>query len=239
MEITVILNGHKEGILAHPSCGSIEAAIGLAREADISVEVLVVLDRPDRETTEFFANRMPSDWSLRTVDFGDLGMARNEGVRLANGHWIAFLDADDLFGKNWLLEAHRAALSDKRLVVWHPDVNLFFGQGHRIFKHRDMDEPDFNALGLVCSNFWTALCFTRRSLLLQTPYPRTQLDRQIGFEDWSWNIDVLNRGAIHKTVPNTGHFIRLKGDGSLARQTAAARCIPHPTLHFRQRIQQQ
>src|ERR1700747_3739123 len=102
MDITVILNAHHEGMLAHPSCSSLESAKGLAEEAGISVEVLVIMDRPNPEKTEFLAYRCAKEWKIVCVDFGDLGLSRNEGVRLARGRWIAFLDADDLFGVNWL-----------------------------------------------------------------------------------------------------------------------------------------
>src|SRR5579862_10021193 len=119
MDITVILNAHHEGMLAHPSCISVELAKALAENAGISVEVLVIVDRPNPETTKFLAHRCPKEWKIVLVDFGDLGLSRNEGVRLARGRWIAFLDADDLFGVNWLRDAHKAAENDPRKIVWH------------------------------------------------------------------------------------------------------------------------
>ena len=169
----------------HPSCSSIEMAKTVAEKTGIAVEVRVMLDRPNAETAEFFSHRAPSDWKLSRVDFGDLGHARNEGVRLASGRWIAFLDADDLFGKNWLVAAYTAAVNDRRLVVWHPHINIYFGQDHRIFEHLDMDDDSIDVSGLMCSNYWTALCFAPRTLLEKTPYPETQHGRQIGYEDWA------------------------------------------------------
>lgn len=228
MDITVILNAHREGLLAHPSCSSIEIAKRAAEEAGISVEVLVLLDRPDADTTDFFSHRAQSDWKLYRVDLGDPGLARNEGVRNSSGRWVAFLDADDLFAKSWLLAAYNAAASDKRLVVWHPEISIYFGQDQHIFKHVDMDDDGVDASGLISSNYWTALCFAPKSLLEQVPYRPSCLERQLGYEDWTWNQDVIACGAVHKVVPRTGHLIRVK-QNSIVRQTSRAGCIPIPS----------
>ena len=137
MDISVILNAHHEGILAHPSCGSLALAKAAAERAGLSVEVLVVLDRADAETNDYFSSRRPVDWRLIETDFGDPGVARNEGVRLARGQWIAFLDADDLFSENWLVAAHGSARTDDRLVVWHPELNIpIFKPKSPDFRHR-------------------------------------------------------------------------------------------------------
>ncbi len=228
MDISVVLNAHHEGMLAHPSCSSIELAKAFAEEAGISVEVLVIVDRPSPETTGFLAHRCPKEWKIVRVEFGDPGSSRNEGVRLAKGRWIAFLDADDLFGVNWLRDAYRAAESDPREVVWHPEINIRFGAANYVFYHADMEEDGFELAGLVCENCWSALCFARKQLIQEVPYPRTKRDNQIGFEDWGWNLAVITRGAIHKVVPGTGHIIRAKEQGSQVATDSNARSIPAP-----------
>lgn len=198
MDITAIITAHREGLLANPSCRSLELAKAAAEEAGITVEVLVLLDRPDGQTLEFFVHRIPRDWKLIQVDFGDLGHARNEGVRLARGRWIAFLDADDLFGKNWPRAAHVVAMRETRLIVWHPEISIYFGNDERVFIHVDMEDEGISAEGLMCANYWTALCFAPRSLLDRVKYPETAIQEQIGYEDWTWNREALRMARYIK-----------------------------------------
>ncbi|MCI4677907.1 glycosyltransferase family 2 protein [Rhodoblastus acidophilus] len=233
MDISVILNAHHEGLLANPSCGSLELAKAAAEKEGISVEVLVVLDRANAETVEFFQNRVPSDWALIPVGYGDLGHSRNEGVRRARGRWISFLDADDLFSNNWLAAAFVAAENDKRSIAWHPEYDVLFGREEHLIKNMDMDKDHLNLELLLERNLWSALCFARREFLLACPYAETQHVQQIGYEDWSWNMAALGMGAIHKTVPDACHFIRLKEFGSLNLVTDAANCIPWPSDYLK------
>ncbi|MDR2852450.1 MAG: glycosyltransferase family 2 protein [Burkholderiaceae bacterium] len=237
MDISVVLNMHREGLIAKPSFDSLMLAKAAAERAGIAVEVVVILDRPDETTAELAAQWMPSDWKKILVDFGDLGHARNEGASIATGKYVAFLDADDLFGSNWLQAAYTAAKQEKRRVVWHPEISIYFGVIRKVFVHADMDQAEADPVGLMCSNYWTALCFAPRDLLKELPYPQTQLGNQIGFEDWAWNQSVMAHGAIHKIVPGTGHLIRVKQNGSLMRQTSSIGCIPQPTDYYQDLLQ--
>ena len=54
IDVTVVLNAHREGSLAHASVESARAAAEHARRSGLEVEMLVVLDRPDSETRSYF-----------------------------------------------------------------------------------------------------------------------------------------------------------------------------------------
>jgi hypothetical protein len=238
IDISTVINVHREGLIATPTLRSVERAVRMASENGISSELICVLDRPDELTRKIL-----SEWSSRRidvrlayVDFGDLGLSRNHAVGLARGKWIAFIDGDDLWAGNWLSAAHRAAESEPRLAVWHPQSNLYFGQRPHIFLHVDMDDPGFDVCMLAETNLWTALCFAPRSLLLQIPYRQADHARQIGYEDWGWNIDTIAKGALHRTVPDTAHAVRTKAT-SLNLQTTAAACLPHRTDLFRRLLE--
>ncbi len=219
--------------MAKPSLLSLSQNVMMAENSGRSVEAILVLDRPDDGTLELFSEfAAEHSWArLLAVDFGDLGLARNAGVDASAGEWIAFLDADDLWGANWLVSALKTARMDTRMVVWHPELNVYFGHDPHVYQHIDMEDPDFTLSSLALSNCWTALCFAKRDMLIRIPYRMTEISKQIGYEDWSWHLETISHGVIHKIVPGTGHVIRRKR-ASLVAETNSARCMPRPSDLF-------
>ena len=207
-----------------------------AGQAGLQVEAVAVLDRADALTRAVVEANGPDGLRLEEVDFGDLGLARNHGVENAKGHYVAFLDADDLWGTDWLLKAAEAAEARTGATVWHPEVNVYFGAEKRLFVHIDMEDEAFCPPALMVENHWTALSFAERRLYLDNPYPATNLSEGFGFEDWAWNMQTISRGIVHKVVPGTGHVIRRKPDQSLARDTVLAQAVPRPSRYIHRYI---
>jgi glycosyltransferase involved in cell wall biosynthesis len=234
-DITAVLNVHREGTLAIGSLRSIAAARQTAEAAGLRVEVLAVADCSDRATLDVLAQAPETQVLETAVD--DLGLARNAAVAAATGQHIAFLDGDDLWGPNWLLAAHRAAVAEVRPVVWHPEASLYFGpqQPPRWSITPDMElvEGDWVTLGV--RNMWTSLSFARRETYLRIPYRRTDLAAGFGKEDWSWNAEVVAHGYLHKPVPGTAHLVRARAN-SLVRRTDVASALMTPSTLFRSRV---
>lgn len=239
MDISVVLNAHHEGCLALPTIRSVKASLAHARAHGFSTEVIVVLDSADQDTVEHFEAHRDSEWKLESTEFSDLGEARNRGAQSAAGRFTAFLDADDLFSANWLTAAAKAAIAEPRAAVWHTELNVYFGDAERIFYHVDMDDPGWDDRNILTANYWTALAFAPTDLLRAVPYPRSDIPNQIGYEDWAWNEATIAHGIVHKTVPATTHFIRMKRHGSLLAQTNKMRSLPTPSGLILRNVHQQ
>lgn len=235
--LSVVVNAHREGLLLASTLQSVENAVGHAAKNEYSTEVICVLDSADsltREIANGYAQYRPA-WQLIETNCRDLGLARNLGVSAAKGAFIAFIDGDDLWSSDWLSAATYAATSDHRDIVWHPELNYYFGASQRIFIHLDMERDQLDFQTLAFTNLWTALLFTKTSIMKKIPFLASDLSQQFGYEDWDWAIRSTELGVLHKIVPDTCHGIRVKSQ-SLVSQTLSAGCLPKSGQMFRKII---
>ncbi len=230
--ISVVVTTHREGLLLPATLKALQRTIDCAAALGFTSEVLISLDRPDDVTAEIVKSISERSYRVVENDFGDPGLCRNACVGLASGDFIAVLDGDDLFSSDWLGRAAQAAMFDRRAIIWHPEINIVFGEDNHLFVHQDMEDPDFDLLSLVAYNPWTALCFGRRDLFLDAPYVPINFRAGVGHEDWAWNRHCIELGYLHKVVIGTGHAIRRKAI-SQVKLAALAGAQPVPSSVFR------
>ena len=94
------------------------------------IELIVVVDGPDPATVDFLSN--VGDDRLRYLTHPEargVSNARNTGIRVATGRWLAFCDDDDLWAPS-KLEAQLSALDSKPAARWAIAGEVRFRDGH-------------------------------------------------------------------------------------------------------------
>lgn len=206
-DLTCIVTGHREGRVAVPTLRSFARAIEVAREHH-SVQALWFLDTPDPLTEQVFGSFAETKKSLQTVEFGDQGQSRNAAVALAEGKYTAFLDGDDLWSSDWLVQALDFLKDKPDTFIAHPAYNYFFESQATIFCHVDQESDDFQPDLLRTANYWDALCVSPTDVYRKFPFAERDLANGWAYEDWLWNNQTINAGYIHKVVPDSVLFKR-------------------------------
>ncbi|MCW5726858.1 glycosyltransferase family 2 protein [Parvibaculum sp.] len=215
VDISVVVTAHNETIVAGPTVLSAEAACRVAEAGGFSVERLIALDAATDACREFFTQPAFDNWTKVSLDQRDLGRTRNAIMSTVKGRWIAFLDADDLFSENWLIEGARrlagAEARGERIIV-HPEFNWIFDRGHSIFVKPDQDDPIFTPYFFYRSNYYDSLCMAPKEAHLEIPYIHRDIPNGLSFQDWQWNIETMAAGWKHVTAHDTIIFKRRRDD---------------------------
>lgn len=220
-DLTCVITGHREGRLAVASLRSFKAAVDAAREAGLAVQTLLVLDRPNDLTREIFRDFAEGDGGILEVDFGDQGRARNVAVERAEGEYTAFLDADDLWTRDWLVKAHAFLVGRGGRVIAHPEFNYFFEKQATIFCHVDQEDERFDLDLLRVVNYWDALCVCPTEAYRVHPFCVRAIADGWAYEDWLWNCETIADGYVHKVVPDTVIFKRRQVASQTLRAAAS------------------
>lgn len=208
IDISLLIFFHHEGLIAIPSLKSALQAKAFAKEYNITVEIIVLLDCPSQDTKLVIKKYENKINKIQEVTCANPGTARSLGIKMTKGRYVALLDGDDLISKNWLFEAYLLAKKHNQVII-HPEVNLYFGSSPFIFRHQPQHELKTKFF-LFEGNPWTSLSFAKRSIYIKFPYRASAY----GHEDWQWNCDTLGHGIDHIIAKNTVHFIRQKRIGS-------------------------
>jgi glycosyltransferase involved in cell wall biosynthesis len=199
MDLSVILQFHNEGWLAHPTLRALLRAVQHAEERGKTVEVVVTLDRTRDEVVRASVAR----WAPRfrafhahDTDLGDPALARNWAVAHARGRYIATHDGDNLYGASWFTKGLDYLATRPRAIA-HPHL-LWLFQRYDIFWEQ---VPPLEPADMLRANPWDTVCVAERSVFEQVPYrPATSI---YAYEDWAWNCDTLAAGFQHVLVPET------------------------------------
>ncbi|PWN01778.1 hypothetical protein DJ010_17265 [Nocardioides silvaticus] len=226
-DVTAILTAHGEGVMAGLSFRSLLDAVGVARADGIDVEVLVVLDNPTAATAAVLAEADRHGAAVATVSYADQGKVRNHAVGLAAGGHVAFLDGDDLWSENWLVDAYRLCAESVRTIA-HPELNWFFGDQQNLYFLPDQTDPAFDPAFLRVANPWDALCLAPRAAYVEHPFADRAVADGYAYEDWHWMLETYRGGYVHRVVPETIHFKRRR-EGSQFVQARSRRVLTRPS----------
>jgi len=236
-DISIIITAHHEGLLAGVSAQSAQAAAACAHANGLTCEYVVVLDNADALTSATLRQGLNENATFLETSEGDPGLARNQGLEAAKGTYAAYLDADDLWSENWLVEA-------AKLVEQRPDAvaqcacAVAFGDERHLWWHQDSETDLCDPAYLEWMNYWDALVFARRDLLAKYPYHANDLKLGYGHEDWHWNRVTLEAGVPHKPVPRTIHFKRKRcgTQSTLVDKVGGMPWTPPETIGFLHRF---
>lgn len=227
-DLTAIITAHAEGVVAEVSLRSFREAVDAARAASISVEGIVVLDKPDESTRAVFADVEALGYRRLETSYADQGRVRNAAAAVAGAPYVAFLDGDDLWSQNWLVDAYAACLADPGRVIAHPELDWVFEGEEMLAFFPDGEDPAFDPASVRVTNPWDALCMAPIAAYRDHPFAGRAIEAGWAFEDWHWNMETIAAGYRHVVVPETIHFKRRR-QGSQFVEARETRALPRPS----------
>ena len=191
-EVSVVIPTHDRLHMLAEVLAALEA-----QEGAPSFEVVVVDDGSRDGTAEWLrARRNALTLRVLTQENAGPAAARNTGVAVAAGRWVAFLGDDTVPARGWLAahrEAHRRRGDDPHLAVlgytgWHPRMRLtpflrYINEHGLQFGYALIQDPE----DVPFNFFYTSNLSLPRDLLLAEPF-----DLSFPYAAWE-DIEVAYR----------------------------------------------
>lgn len=215
---------------ADPATLRLAIASVLAQDAAGRIEIILV-DDGSQQATALTCLALQADRVrvVRRPRTGGPASARNSGIAAAQGSWIGFLDADDLWRAGRITAA--------RALMAQPDIAWIAGRHSLLLPQGAqpapwvMDQPDAATQGgltrLLLGNFW---------LHLGTMLVRRELVQRLGgfaeglryYEDWLFAARLSTQARLHPLAHET-YTWRRAGGGLTA---SPARLLPASLAMF-------
>lgn len=226
-DLTLVVTAHDETAVCGPTMRSADLAVAAARAAGLTVQTVIGLDRATEATAAYFRQARFDHWERWEYDEGDLGRVRNAMLPRTDGRLIAFLDADDLFSENWLVEAVRtldAAAERGERAIAHPELNMVFDGNRSVLVNIPDDSPLFTPHYLYVRHCYDSLCMAPREAHLEIPYVSRDVPNGLSYQDFHFTIESLDAGWRHLVVRDTIIFKRRR-DYSLVTESNTRKSV--------------
>lgn len=233
MDVSLILNLHKESLYLVPTLNSLSIAANIASEFGLKIEIVIVMDNPDQVTKAVIGDFDFSaflETTVSEVNYNSLGLSKNEGIQLATGKYIFTAGADDLISKNSIKDFFQLAEKYDSNNAFFMNYVIGFGQKYYVAKFLDSDF--FNPKDFIANNTFTSRIFASRNLLLSYPYKDIPRNSGYAFEDWDLNNRLFADGINLRILSESVLFYRTREDALLSQATSREeKIVPQSKLH--------
>lgn len=238
IDVSVILNIHRESRLIDRTLASLDCAVRNAKDNGIKTEIIIVADNSDSETLDAVARRDFNDYisyTLLEVSNGSLGLSRNDGIHVARGRYILTSDADDLISENFILESHRQAETQNGRFIYFPEYIYAFGERYHLCKYFNIS--DIGITSLFTHHGFNSRIFARREHIENLKYIDLRLSAGFAFEDWYFNSEAVASGLDLRITKGTTLYYRQRSGSLLTNANSiSARITKAGALHQPERF---
>lgn len=179
-----------------------EAIESVKRQTYSNIELIVIDDGSDDETTIQILNNLDSDIVLLKTNHLRPAGARNFGIRNATGKYIMPVDSDDIIDETYVEKAVNIIESNKKIGAVYCEADLF---GEKSGKW-NLPQYSFDKMLLDNIVFVTAL-FYKEDWEKVGGY-KTLMDA--GMEDYDFWISILELGKEIYQIPEILFHYRIK-----------------------------
>ncbi len=175
-------------------------------------EIIVVDDGSNQQTQEALQSVREYIDIVITQDNQGQSIARNNGIKKANGEYILNLDSDDYFEPEFCEKAIRIFEVDE-------EIKIVTCKARRFNKSGDIDV--FSPLGGDLQNF----LFTN-SALGSSMFKRNNWEQVggyeeklpiLGFEDWEFYLNILKTGGVAFVIPEVLFNYQVRENSTTAK----------------------
>jgi glycosyltransferase involved in cell wall biosynthesis len=220
-DISVILNCQSQGRLIHATVKSIEAAIVNAEAAGLSVEWIIVANKPTEGMVKYLKTHKPERARFVELELQGCELARNQSIQIATGQYLALVDGEHLWSSNWLSLASQFVTQFKRRCIAHSELKIFFDKEKFYARNVDQESSEFCLHSMFGHNYWNNSSFALREIYIEHPFVRSAQEPLASADDWHWNCQTVAAGLLHKVVPGTIHALRMQTSTDLLPPTTA------------------
>ena len=238
--LSIVFNFHREGKVAEKTIENLKNILEQPHAWN-DVEVVAILDNPDKLTRDLVYEHSSVFTTIEEVNYQDLGDSRNHGVDISHNEFITFSDGDDYCSHNILQAlydrffehyAHYGEAKQLANLKEHEHIAVFpeyLVEFPHLFKMHYVDSNDF----MVKNNRFIHCYFSKISIHRQllTRYRIRKNSPPYGYEDWDLNNRLLSAGVWYTTAAYILYYRRDNKQTLLKKQTDLKHIVRNSKLY--------
>ena len=208
-----------------------------SQNGSFDLEVIIIDDGSSDNSLELLSSYSRPLTILKQINQGPAA-ARNKGIKIATGKYLAFLDADDYWELNFLQETLSFLENNDTIAVSVGQIHKITGKEDRVMPQLIIESHDIDEKGIVLDDFYqfwtnhnhicTGSVLMRTQVVKKTGGQRAELRITEDLEFWAYLATYGQWGFIPKILFTSDGGLVTKEQGWLKKNKNRWASAPTP-----------
>lgn len=186
------------------------------------LEIICVNDGSKDNSLQILEEYSKKDSRVKIINQENKGMsaARNNGIKNANGEFIAFVDSDDWLDLNYFEKLHKAIAETNSDIAASSIIRT--RENSKKIRIKYEKEEIFETLKeKIKANDTPRCCYVWNKLYRADLVKETPFKEGVYYEDVIWTPTILEKSEKMVTVPNTNYYYRANSNSTVKKKQSS------------------